>query len=35
MDLVGLKGGCMRLPIVDLKEEDKKELEKILFEKLD
>jgi len=34
MDMLGLKGGRMRLPLLDLKEEDKKELEKIVFEKL-
>jgi len=25
MDMLGLKGGLMRLPLLDLKEEDKKE----------
>ena len=35
MDMLGLKGGHMRLPLLDLKEEDKKELEKIIFEKLE
>jgi dihydrodipicolinate synthase/N-acetylneuraminate lyase len=35
MDIVGLRGGHMRLPMLDLKQEDKKELEKILFEKLE
>ncbi|MEM2888963.1 MAG: dihydrodipicolinate synthase family protein [Candidatus Bathyarchaeia archaeon] len=34
MDMLGLKGGHVRLPLLDLKEEDKKELEKIIFEKL-
>ncbi|MBO3841262.1 MAG: dihydrodipicolinate synthase family protein [Candidatus Brockarchaeota archaeon] len=34
MDMLGLKGEHMRLPLLDLKEEDKKELEKIVFEKL-
>ncbi|MBS7634577.1 dihydrodipicolinate synthase family protein [Candidatus Bathyarchaeota archaeon] len=34
MDMLGLKGGRMRLPLLDLKEEDRKELEKIVFEKL-
>ncbi|MEM4522268.1 MAG: dihydrodipicolinate synthase family protein [Nitrososphaeria archaeon] len=34
MDMLGLKGGHMRLPLLDLKEEDKRELEKIVFEKL-
>ncbi|MEM0505185.1 MAG: dihydrodipicolinate synthase family protein [Sulfolobales archaeon] len=34
MDLIGLRGGRMRLPLVDLKDEDKAELEKVLFEKL-
>lgn len=34
MDMLGLKGGHMRLPLLDLKEEDKKELEKIVFENL-
>lgn len=34
MDLIGLKGGRMRLPLVDLKDEDRAELEKVLFEKL-
>lgn len=32
MDILGLKGGYMRLPLLNLKEEDKKELEKLLFE---
>jgi len=35
IDMLGLKGGRMRLPLLDLKEEDEKELEKIVFEKLD
>jgi 4-hydroxy-tetrahydrodipicolinate synthase len=35
MDMLGLKGGHMRLPLLDLKDEDKKELEKIVFEKLE
>jgi len=35
MDMLGLKGGHMRLPLLDLKEEDKKELEKIVFETLE
>jgi len=34
MDMLGLRGGHMRLPLLDLKEEDKRELEKIVFEKL-
>ncbi len=34
MDLVGLKGGNMRLPLVNLKEEDKAELSKVLFDML-
>jgi dihydrodipicolinate synthase/N-acetylneuraminate lyase len=34
MDMLGLKGGHMRLPLLDPKEEDKKELEKLVFEKL-
>jgi len=35
MDILGLKGGHMRLPLLDISEEDKKELEKILLEKLE
>jgi len=34
MDMLGLRGGHMRLPLLDLKEEDKKELERIVFEEL-
>jgi len=34
MDMLGLKGGHMRLPLLDLKDEDKKDLERIVFEKL-
>jgi 4-hydroxy-tetrahydrodipicolinate synthase len=34
MDMLGLHGGHMRLPLLDLKDEDKKELEKLVFEKL-
>mgnify|MGYP000518803278 FL=1 len=34
MDMLGLRGGHMRLPLLDLKEEDKRELERIVFEKL-
>jgi 4-hydroxy-tetrahydrodipicolinate synthase len=34
MDMLGLKGGHMRLPLLDLKEEDKKELARIIFENL-
>lgn len=34
MDLVGLVGGHMRLPLLDIGKEDKKELESILFDKL-
>jgi len=34
MDMLGLCGGCMRLPLLDIKDEDKKELEEIVFEKL-
>jgi len=33
MDMLGLAGGYMRLPMLNIKDEDKKELEKILFEK--
>lgn len=32
--MLGLKGGHMRLPLLDLKDEDKKDLERIVFEKL-
>jgi len=32
MDMLGLAGGYMRLPMLDLKDEDKEELEKIIFE---
>jgi len=35
MDILGLKGGHMRLPLLDISEEDRKELEKILLEKLE
>ena len=34
MDMLGLTGGHMRLPLLDLEDEDKKELEKIVFERL-
>jgi len=34
MDMLGLRGGRMRLSLLDLKEEDKRELERIVFEKL-
>ncbi|MFI5449755.1 MAG: dihydrodipicolinate synthase family protein [Candidatus Bathyarchaeia archaeon] len=34
MDIVGLTGGHMRLPLLDIGKEDKKELESILFDKL-
>jgi dihydrodipicolinate synthase/N-acetylneuraminate lyase len=34
MDMLGLRGGRMRLPLLDLKEEDRKELERIVFEVL-
>ncbi|MFB0522372.1 MAG: dihydrodipicolinate synthase family protein [Candidatus Bathyarchaeia archaeon] len=33
MDMLGLVGGHMRLPLLDIKDQDKKELEKIIFEK--
>ena len=33
MDMLGLAGGHMRLPLLDLKDEDKKELRDIIFEK--
>ena len=32
MDILGLRGGSVRLPLINLKDEDEKELEKILFE---
>ena len=32
MDMLGLAGGYMRLPMLNLKDEDKEELEKIIFE---
>lgn len=35
MNILGLKGGYMRLPMLDIKEEDRNELEKILLEKLE
>ncbi|MEM3503650.1 MAG: dihydrodipicolinate synthase family protein [Nitrososphaeria archaeon] len=35
MNILGLRGGYMRLPMLDIKEEDKRELEKILLEKLE
>jgi 4-hydroxy-tetrahydrodipicolinate synthase len=34
MDIMGLSGGHMRLPLLDLTEEDKKELEKVIFDEL-
>ncbi len=34
MDMLGLAGGHMRLPMLDIKDEDKKELKDIIFEKL-
>ena len=34
MDMLGLHGGHMRLPLVDIDEEDKKKLQEIIFEKL-
>ena len=34
MDILGLRGGSMRLPLLNLKEEDKRELEKIVFDVL-
>jgi 4-hydroxy-tetrahydrodipicolinate synthase len=34
MDMLGLRGGSMRLPLLNLKEEDKRELEKIVFDVL-
>ncbi|HDD34373.1 MAG: hypothetical protein DRK00_04730 [Thermoprotei archaeon] len=34
MDLLGLRGGSMRLPLLNLREEDKEELKRIIFEKL-
>ncbi|MCP8322278.1 MAG: dihydrodipicolinate synthase family protein [archaeon] len=33
MDILGLHGGHMRLPLLDISDEDKKKLEKIIFEK--
>ena len=33
-DILGLRGGTMRLPLVNLKDEDKKKLEDIVFNKL-
>jgi dihydrodipicolinate synthase/N-acetylneuraminate lyase len=33
MDMLGLAGGHMRLPMLDIKDEDKKELRNIIFEK--
>jgi len=32
MDIIGLRGGSVRLPLINISDEDKKELEKILFE---
>lgn len=32
MDIIGLKGGSVRLPLINISNEDKKELERILFE---
>jgi len=34
MDMLGLCGGSMRLPLIDMKDEDKRDLEKIVFEKM-
>lgn len=34
MDMLGLHGGSMRLPLVNLKEEDVKALKDIVFNKL-
>jgi 4-hydroxy-tetrahydrodipicolinate synthase len=34
MDILGLRGGSMRLPLINLKDEDKEELKKILLEGL-
>ncbi|MCS7112431.1 MAG: dihydrodipicolinate synthase family protein [Nitrososphaerota archaeon] len=34
MDIIGLRGGRVRLPLLDLKREDRKHLERILFEDL-
>lgn len=34
MDILGLHGGDVRLPLTNIKNEDKKELEEIVFEKL-
>jgi dihydrodipicolinate synthase/N-acetylneuraminate lyase len=34
MDILGLKGGHMRLPLLDINQKDKKELEKMIFERL-
>ncbi|MEM2740159.1 MAG: dihydrodipicolinate synthase family protein, partial [Candidatus Bathyarchaeia archaeon] len=34
MDIIGLRGGRVRLPLLDLKIEDRKNLERILFEDL-
>ena len=34
MDMIGLHGGSMRLPLVNLKEEDRKALEDVVFNKL-
>jgi 4-hydroxy-tetrahydrodipicolinate synthase len=34
MDMLGLRGGSMRLPLINLKDEDKKKLEDIVFNKL-
>lgn len=32
MEILGLKGGSVRLPLINLRDEDRKELERILFE---
>jgi dihydrodipicolinate synthase/N-acetylneuraminate lyase len=34
MDILGLRGGRMRLPLVDLKKEDKMELERVVLDRL-
>ena len=34
MDILGLRGGHMRLPLVDLKKEDKMELERVVLDRL-
>lgn len=34
MDMLGLHGGHVRLPLINISDEDKEELEKVVFEKL-